>query len=103
MTAIMSLMLGSFGLGVALGDMGDQKDGLNAAKRVFDTIDSSRDDPLDGMSMKGLIPSGPCKGDIEFRNVTFSYPTRKNMTVFKNYNLSVSAGKTLALVGPSGK
>ncbi|PRR75707.1 ABC transporter ATP-binding protein [Clostridium thermopalmarium] len=40
------------------------------------------------------------KGDIEFRNVAFNYNDKKS--VLSNINLKVEAGKTLALVGPSG-
>ncbi|CAB4265548.1 unnamed protein product [Prunus armeniaca] len=42
------------------------------------------------------------KGDIEFRNVSFWYPARPDITIFDNLNLRVSAGKSLAVVGPSG-
>jgi ATP-binding cassette subfamily B (MDR/TAP) protein 1 len=41
-------------------------------------------------------------GDLEFRNVSFVYPTRPEIDIFKNLNLRVSAGKSLAVVGPSG-
>ncbi|KAF9609530.1 hypothetical protein IFM89_016891 [Coptis chinensis] len=40
--------------------------------------------------------------DVEFRNVSFSYPMRPDVSVFKDLNLRVSAGSNLALVGPSG-
>ncbi|KAI4374912.1 hypothetical protein MLD38_012847 [Melastoma candidum] len=42
------------------------------------------------------------QGDIEFRNVSFRYPTRMDMTIFEDLNLKVSAGKSLAVVGQSG-
>ncbi|WVY89008.1 hypothetical protein V8G54_037946 (chloroplast) [Vigna mungo] len=42
------------------------------------------------------------KGEIEFRNVSFKYPMRPDITVFQNLNLRVSAGKSLAVVGQSG-
>ncbi len=35
MTAILCLMLGALGLGTAFADMGDQKEGLQAAHRIF--------------------------------------------------------------------
>lgn len=38
-TAIFTLMLGALGLGIALGDLGDQQEGLQVAKRVFQSID----------------------------------------------------------------
>ncbi|MGL5769914.1 MAG: ATP-binding cassette domain-containing protein, partial [Plesiomonas shigelloides] len=41
------------------------------------------------------------KGDIEFRNVTFTYPT-KDTPALKNISFTVPAGKTVALVGRSG-
>lgn len=40
------------------------------------------------------------KGDIEFRNVTFSYNDKGS--ILRNISFKVNAGKTLALVGPSG-
>ncbi|CAN8313440.1 unnamed protein product [Cochlearia groenlandica] len=42
------------------------------------------------------------KGDIEFRNVSFTYPARPDIPIFQNLNLRVSSGKSLAVVGPSG-
>jgi arginine decarboxylase-like protein len=36
MTAIMCLMLATFGLGSAMSDIGDQKSGIQAAHRIFD-------------------------------------------------------------------
>ncbi len=40
------------------------------------------------------------RGDIEFRNVTFSYDNNKY--VLSNINLKIPAGKNVAIVGPSG-
>ncbi len=40
------------------------------------------------------------KGDIVFEDVSFSYNDKK--TVLEHLNLKIDAGKTLALVGPSG-
>ncbi|MBQ0051222.1 MAG: ABC transporter ATP-binding protein [Treponema sp.] len=41
-----------------------------------------------------------CKGEISFENVNFEY--NEGMEVLKDFNLKVPAGKTVALVGPSG-
>ncbi|MGL5328071.1 MAG: ABC transporter ATP-binding protein [Peptostreptococcaceae bacterium] len=40
------------------------------------------------------------KGDIQIENVSFTYEDKKQ--VLDNLNLSIEAGKTVALVGPSG-
>jgi subfamily B ATP-binding cassette protein MsbA len=41
------------------------------------------------------------KGDVEFREVTFTYPGR-DVPALRNINLNIPAGKTVALVGRSG-
>ena len=40
------------------------------------------------------------KGNISIENVSFTYEDKKD--VLKNFNLDIKAGKTVALVGPSG-
>lgn len=41
-------------------------------------------------------------GDIKLENINFSYPTRVDQEIFKNLDLIIPGGKTLAVVGPSG-
>lgn len=48
------------------------------------------------MSTHGDVPH------LEFREVTFAYPTRPKKIVFNDFNLKIPRGLTLALVGPSG-
>jgi ATP-binding cassette, subfamily B, multidrug efflux pump len=61
---------------------------------------------------------GQIRGEIEFRNLTFTYPTPRtgngtspqarakpgaaNEPVLRNINLKISAGSTVAIVGPTG-
>ncbi|MEK0312786.1 ABC transporter ATP-binding protein [Cohnella sp. 56] len=51
-------------------------------------------------------PLGEVRGDIAFRNVTFGYRDeegeRGRTVVLRDVNLSIAAGETVALVGPSG-
>lgn len=49
----------------------------------------------------GKITTERVKGNIEFRNVTFNYESRKEPAL-KDISFSVPAGKTVALVGRSG-
>ena len=41
-------------------------------------------------------------GDIEFHNVNFHYPSRKDVSALHNISFVVPAGQTTALVGSSG-
>jgi len=56
---------------------------------------------IDSSSTEGLKPDN-IKGDITFENVQFAYPTRPNNSIFKNLNLEIKAGTSVAIVGPSG-
>ncbi len=44
----------------------------------------------------------PSLGEVEFRNVDFSYQTRENNKILRDVSFLVKSGETVALVGPSG-
>ena len=48
------------------------------------------------------IPEKDVCGEVEFKNVSFWYPTKTDVQVAKNINLKVEANKVVALVGQSG-
>ncbi|QAA31270.1 ABC transporter ATP-binding protein [Clostridium manihotivorum] len=54
----------------------------------------------DIVDKKGAVELTNPKGNIEFKNVSFSYNKKHN--ILENINISISAGKNVALVGPSG-
>ncbi len=70
--------------------------GMAGFKRFRELMDEEPDitDAPDAEELKDV------KGDIEFNDVSFSYNDKTN--VLEHINLKINAGKTLALVGPSG-
>jgi ATP-binding cassette subfamily B (MDR/TAP) protein 1 len=58
---------------------------------------------IDNLSRGGFKPQrNDLKGAVSFQDVHFRYPTRPDTQVLQGLNLDIEAGKTLALVGPSG-
>jgi ABC-type multidrug transport system fused ATPase/permease subunit len=45
---------------------------------------------------------GDIRGRIEFKNVTFRYPTRPEQKVLDDFTCTFEEGKTTAIVGASG-
>ncbi|MDP1802660.1 MAG: ATP-binding cassette domain-containing protein, partial [Bacteroidota bacterium] len=96
------LMLALFVAG-SLGGLPEQvasiQRALGATDRVFELIDS---DIEDIELFKDNVPAKQSKGEIEFKNVSFNYPTRPDFDVLKNISFKASSGETVALVGSSG-
>ena len=69
--------------------------GMAACQTLFSILDSEQE--IDN----GKREITRAKGDVEFRNVTFTYPGRETPAL-KDINLALPAGKTVALVGRSG-
>ncbi|XP_038972658.1 ABC transporter B family member 21-like [Phoenix dactylifera] len=77
----------------------DARKAKSATASVFAILDQkSRIDPSDDSGMTIQL----VKGNIEFQHVSFRYPTRPDVQIFKDLCLAVQSGKTVALVGESG-
>lgn len=70
-----------------------------AARSIFAIID--RQTAIDPMGEEGLKPE-TVRGDIEFENLHFRYPSRPDVKVLKGLSVSIKTGQTVAFVGPSG-
>lgn len=86
-------------LGIALPDVKYFTEASVAASRIFSRID--RVPEIDSEDIKGLVLD-KIQGEIELEHVRFTYPSRPDSIVLKDFNLKVEAGKTVALVGASG-
>jgi putative ABC transport system ATP-binding protein len=79
------------------GFWGEMMKGVGAASRLFElqdrnpTLSPTRGEPVDS-----------ARGPIEFKHVTFSYPTRPKVSIFKDLNFRIEQGTNVAIVAPSG-
>ncbi|KAG9237423.1 ABC multidrug transporter SitT [Amylocarpus encephaloides] len=64
--------------------------------------DMNHKSSIDGTSDQGAELSSETPPGIDFRDVSFAYPSRPGEPVLRNVNLSFPAGKYTAIVGPSG-
>lgn len=69
--------------------------GLVAAERVFKILDDQ-----DNVEPTGTLKIDKIQGNIEFKNVNFSYV--EGSPILKNVNFGVKPGETLAIVGSTG-
>ena len=73
--------------------------GCGAAAELYAIIERISD--IDSASPEGLRPENII-GEITLENVRFSYPSRPDIPILKEINITFEAGKTAALVGASG-
>ena len=69
--------------------------GITACQSLFGLLDSTPEQDTGTRTLERA------RGEIEFRNVTFTYPT-KETPALRNISFKVEAGKSVALVGRSG-
>ncbi|KAJ4806844.1 ABC transporter family protein [Rhynchospora pubera] len=94
-----SFVLGGLSLGTALPEVKHFTEASIAATRILNRINRTpqinTDDPT-GLKLNQI------RGEIEFNSIQFTYPSRPDSIVLKDFSLHVPAGQTVALVGSSG-
>ena len=99
LTVLLAVMIGAFSLGNVAPNAQAFTTGVAAAAKIYNTID--RVSPLDAERDDGETFEN-VQGSLEFRNVKHIYPSRPEVVVLPNFNLTIPAGKVTALVGSSG-
>ncbi|KAG8370995.1 hypothetical protein BUALT_Bualt13G0041100 [Buddleja alternifolia] len=99
MNVIMAVLLGSVSVGQISPCLSAFASGQVAAFKMFQTIQRKPD--IDPYNTDGRVLND-INGDLELRDVHFSYPSRPNERIFNGLSLMVPSGTTLALVGESG-
>ncbi|KAM6152565.1 ATP-dependent translocase ABCB1 [Erethizon dorsatum] len=99
LTVFFSVLVGAFSIGQASPNIEAFANARGAAYEIFKIIDN--EPHIDSFSTNGHKPDN-IQGNLEFRNIHFSYPSRKEVKILKGLNLKVQSGQTVALVGNSG-
>lgn len=69
---------------------------ISYLERIFETID----EPVQVKDAEDAVPMPPIKGEVEFKNVTFSY--EDGIPILKKVSFKAEQGQTVAIVGPTG-
>lgn len=97
MKSFMVLIVTALAMGETLALAPDLLKGNQMVASVFEVLDRKTEVIGDaGEELKAV------EGTIELRGIQFSYPSRPDSVIFKDFNLKVRAGKSMALVGQSG-
>uniref|UniRef100_A0A3Q2C7V3 ATP-binding cassette, sub-family B (MDR/TAP), member 4 n=1 Tax=Cyprinodon variegatus TaxID=28743 RepID=A0A3Q2C7V3_CYPVA len=99
LTVFFVVIIGVFAMGQTSPNIQTFASARGAAYKVYNIIDHNP--TIDSYSETGFKPD-LIKGNIEFNNIHFSYPSRPDVTILDQMCLSVSSGQTMALVGSSG-
>uniref|UniRef100_A0A4W5RXT3 ATP-binding cassette sub-family B member 10, mitochondrial n=1 Tax=Hucho hucho TaxID=62062 RepID=A0A4W5RXT3_9TELE len=98
-----SFLMYAFWVGISIAGMSsfysELMKGFGAGARLWELLDRKPEFTLN----EGIVlRPEQLKGQLEFQNVSFAYPTRKDAPIFQDLSLSVPAGSVMAVVGPSG-
>ncbi len=71
---------------------------VGATERVFELLEETPEN----INSNQNTSTEKIKGNVTFKNVAFSYPSRKEIQVLKDVSFSANFGQKIAIVGPSG-
>ncbi|XP_075034876.1 ATP-binding cassette sub-family B member 10, mitochondrial [Mixophyes fleayi] len=98
-----AFLMYAFWVGISIGGLSsfyaELMKGFGAGTRLWELLDRK---PIMPLNEGSVITPEKFRGDLEFRNVSFMYPSRPDTPIFQDLNLSIPSGSVMAVVGPSG-
>lgn len=97
MKSFMVLIVTALAMGETLAMAPDLIKGNQMVASVFEVLDRKTEIVTDSGEELTVV-----EGTIEFKDVEFCYPARPDVHIFRDFNMRVHAGKSMAIVGQSG-
>ena len=99
---LISFVLYSAFIGASFGGIAELYSQLQKAigstERIFELLEETPEK----INSKQNLTIEKIKGNVSFKNVQFSYPSRPEIQVLKDVNFTANYGQKIAIVGPSG-
>lgn len=100
LTAFVFYAIVASGAVAALAEVaGEVQRAIGAAERLLELLAAKP--AIAAAAKPSLLPS-PVRGEVEFEQVSFAYPSRLEQPAVKGFSIHIKAGERVALVGPSG-
>ena len=100
LTSFFGVIFGLFSIGMAMPNFALMLQARAAGSLIFAVID--REPAIDYGDYDANINVQRLGGEIEFKNISFCYPSRPDIKVLKDFNYAFKPGKTTAIVGSTG-
>lgn len=101
LSCFFGIVFGVMSLGMASPQLKSITEGKVAGKMAYDVIERVPEINNDD-EQAAMIDENAMQGRIEFKNVTFRYPSKKDQVILKDFSAVFEEGRTTALVGASG-
>ena len=86
----------------SMGELGNLKKANEAFRAIYSTLETKSLIPPFVKNNKKKTSAKNINGKIEFKNVTFAYPTRPENIILKNVSFIIEPGQQIGIVGFSG-
>ena len=86
----------------SMGELGNLKKANEAFRAIYSTLETNSLIPPFRFDNEGKKTAINISGKIEFKNVTFAYPTRPENIILKNVSFTIEPGQQVGIVGFSG-
>ena len=99
---LFSFILYTVFVGASFGGIADLYAKIQKAIGATENLMEMLDEEAEDIRVEDDIKPITLKGNVAFKNISFAYPSRKEVQVLDNITFDVEAGEKIALVGSSG-